>query len=182
LQDTQAVTGLSHPTCRRWFRRFAELLPEFEPLLGGIVEVDEAFIGKKKHGNQTVVLGAIARGSGKIAVRAVLSREQGPSDQFILDHVKPTSLVCTDANPNYEHLPEFFGFGHEVCNHGMGHFGPTNRIENVWMRLRRFIRKVYHHVWKEHLPRLLKEFQSRINQPEVFTSPISFLTYVFQVS
>lgn len=179
-QDTRGVTGLSYPTIHRWFVRFNELIPDLDSSLGGTVEVDEAFIGRKKYDNQTVVLGAIERASGQIAVKAVLSREQGPSDQFILDHIKPASLVCTDANPNYEHLPEFFGYGHEVCNHGMGHFGPTNRIENVWMRLRRFIRKVYHHVWKEHLPRLLKEFQARINQPEVFISPFTFLSYVFQ--
>jgi len=182
LQDTQGITGLSHTACRRWFRKFAELLPELAPILDGVVEVDEAFIGKKKHDNQTVVLGAIARNNGQIAVRAVLSREQGPSDQFILDHIKTTALIHTDANPNYEHLTEFFGYGHEVCNHGLGHFGPTNRIENVWMRLRRFIRKVYHHVWKEHLPRLLREFQARVNHPEIFNSPSSFLSYVFQIS
>ena len=179
-QDTRGITGLSYPTIHRWFVRFSKLLPDFSPSLGGSVEIDEAFIGKKKHDNQTVVLGAIARDSGEIAIRAVSNREQGPSDRFILDHVKPASLIYTDANPNYDHLPEFFGYGHETCNHGMGHFGPTNRIENVWMRLRRFIRKVYHHVWKEHLPRLLKEFQARINIPEIFTSPLSFLTYVFQ--
>ncbi|PIR97311.1 MAG: hypothetical protein COT91_02150 [Candidatus Doudnabacteria bacterium CG10_big_fil_rev_8_21_14_0_10_41_10] len=151
-------------------------------MLGGTVEVDEVFIVKKKHDNQTVVLGAIEKTSGRVAVRAVSDRLQGISDRFILDQVQAASLVCTDANPVYEHLSEFFGYGYEVCNHGMGHFRPTDRIENVWMRLRRFIRKIYHHVWKEHLPRLLKEFQARINVPEAFTSPTSFLTYVFQIS
>lgn len=181
-QDTQAVTGLSYPTIHRWYVRFSRLLPELQPVLGGTVEVDEAFIGRRRFNNQTVVLGGIERGNGTVALRAVSSRQQGDSDRFILDHIKPASLICTDANPNYDHLPEFFGYGHEVCNHSLYHFGPTNRIENVWSRLRQFIRKVYHHVWKEHLPRLLKEFQTRINQPEVFASPISFLSYVFQVS
>ena len=181
-QDTGRISGLSYPTIHRWFMRFSAFLPDLNPLLGGTVEIDEAFIGRKRFNNQTVVLGAIERQTGRVAVRAVPSREQGDSDRFILDHIKRASLICTDANPNYEHLPEFFGYGHEVCNHGMNHFGPTNRIENVWSRLWQFIRKVYHHVWKEHLPRLLNEFRARINTPEIFTSPFTFLSYVFQVS
>jgi hypothetical protein len=64
----------------------------------------------------------------------------------------------------------------------MGHFGITNRIENLWSRLRQFIRKVYHHVWKEHLPRVLREFQARISRPGAFHSPLNFLAYVFQLS
>lgn len=86
------------------------------------------------------------------------------------------------TNPAYENLTEFFGYGHSVVNHSLGHFGITNQVENLWMRLRRFIRKVYHHVWKEHLPRLLTEFQARVNHAEAFTAPSSFLTFVFRVS
>jgi len=177
LQDTEAITGLSHTTIRRWYRRFAALLPREHITLGGTVEVDEAFIGKQRHRNQRIVVGAVERSSGKVVLRPIPNREQESLDPFLLAHVARGSLVCTDAYSAYEHLTEFFGYGHQVVNHSLGHYGITNRVENLWMRLRRFIRKVYHHVWKEHLPRILKEFQARQNHPEAFTSPLAFLRF-----
>lgn len=182
FQDAEAVTGLSAPTIRRWYRRFAKVLPEIKHQLSGTVEMDEAFIGKRKFNNQQIVLGALERESGKTMLDIAADREQGTLDRFLLDHVRAGSLVCTDAYIGYDGITEFFGYGHEVVNHSAGRFGPTNRIENVWMRFRRFIRKVYHHVWREHLPRILREFQARISNPEAFQSPINFLTYVFQES
>lgn len=176
------MTGLSHVTIRRWYRRFGNLIPQERTCLGGTVEVDEAFIGKQRHRNQQIVVGAVERHTRQVAMRPIPDREQGTLDRFLLRHVDRASLVCTDANPAYENITEFFGYGHDVVNHSLGHYGITNQVENLWMRLRRFIRKVYHHVWKEHLPRLLKEFQARINHPMAFTSPLSFLSYVFQVS
>ena len=182
LQDAEHTTGLSHTTIRRWYRRFGALIPKERAHLAGTVEVDEAFIGKQRHRNQQIVVGGIERGSGQVALKAIPDREQGTLDQFLLRHVHRPSLICTDAWAGYENITEFFGYGHQVVNHSMGHFGPTNLIENLWMRLRRFIRKVYHHIWKEHLPRLLKEFQARTNHPTAFTSPTHFLSFVFQVS
>lgn len=181
-QDTEAITGLPHTTVRRWFRRLAQRLPPVSHQLKGTVEMDEAFIGKRKYGNQVIILGALERTTGKVMLQLETDREQGTLDRFILKNIKPGALVWTDAWSGYDHLTEFFGYGHEVVNHSLGSFGPTNRIENVWMRLRRFIRKVYHHVWREHFPRVLKEFQARISHPEAFQSPLAFLTYVFQQS
>ena len=173
---------LSHVTVRRWYRRFGALIPQERVRLKDIVETDEAFIGRQRHHNQQIVVGGIERHSGQAALRPIPDREQNTLDRFLLWHVKRGSLVCTDAWSGYENIAEFFGYEHEVVNHSMGHFGSTNLIENLWMRLRRFIRKVYHHVWKEHLPRLLKEFQARNNHREAFVSPTSFLSYVFQLS
>lgn len=181
-QDTEAVSGLSHQTIRRWYRRFANLIPNQKIQLKGIIEIDEAYIGKQRYDNQQIVLGALERATGQAVLEIAKDREQGTFDRFILEYIEEATLICTDGNPNYEGITEFFGYGHDVVNHSMGHFGITNRIENVWMRFRRFIKKVYHHVWKEHLPRILREFQARISNPNAFTSPINFLTYVFQVS
>ncbi len=173
---------LSHVTVRRWYRRFNALIPQEQIRLGGTVEVDEAFIGRQRHRNQQIVVGAIERHSGQVAFRPIPDREQETLDHFLLWHVDRASLVCTDAHAGYLNITEFFGYGHSVVNHSLGHYGITNHIENTWMRLRRFIRKVYHHVWKEHLPRLLKEFQARINHAVAFASPTNFLSYVFQLS
>lgn len=178
ISQTSFVSGLSEVTVRRWYRRFSSLIPQDVVKLSGVVEVDEAFIGKKKYENQTVVVGALERNTGRISLKAIPGRLQGETDRFILDTIGKGSLIHTDAWVGYWHLTEFFGYGHEMVNHELGGFGPTNRIENVWARLRRFIRKTVARAWKEHLPRLLKEFQCRVNHPNVFTSPLSFLTFV----
>jgi hypothetical protein len=146
--------------------------------LAGIVEVDEAFIGRQKYRNQTIVIGALERSTGKVVLQTIPAREQGHTDRFILATIQRYSLIHTDAWTGYWHLAEFFGYGHEMVNHSSGSFGPTNRIENVWMRLRAFIRKTVARPWKEHMPRLIREFMARNNHKEWFSSPMNFLTLV----
>ena len=176
------MTELSHVTVRRWYRKFNALIPKEIKKLRGTVEIDEAFIGRQKFKNQTIVIGALERDRNKIVLQCIPDREQGTTDTFILETVKPNSMVYTDAAGQYQHLTEFFGYGHEWVNHSLGSFGLTNRIENVWMCLRRFIKKVYHHIWAVHLPNVLREFQARRSHPNVFTNQLSFLSYVFQFS
>jgi hypothetical protein len=53
ISQAAFVCSLSETTTRRWYRRFSGLIPEEQITLSGIVEVDEAFIGKKKYNNQT---------------------------------------------------------------------------------------------------------------------------------
>lgn len=141
FEDAEHVTKLSHMTVRRWYRRFNAIIPLQLQKLSGIVEIDEAFVGRQKFKNQTIVIGALERDNNQIVLKCIPDREQGTTDTFILETVDKASLVCTDAWPGYEHLPGFFGYGHEVVNHSAGSFGLTNRIENVWMCLRRFIKK-----------------------------------------
>lgn len=164
------MTELSHVTIRRWFRKFNALIPEIKQKLGCIVEIDEAFIGKQRYGNQTIVIGALQRDQNQIALQVIPDREQGTTDTFILDTVTVASMIYTDQWSSYQNITEFFGYGHEAVNHSKGHYGLTNRIENVWMCLRRFIKKVYHHVWKEHLANILREFQARRSTPHAFTN------------
>jgi hypothetical protein len=169
---------LSEVTVRRWYRKFADCLPEEQIRLQGLVEADEAFIGRRKYDNQTPVIGVLERSTGRIALQALTAVESGQTDVFLLKHVDTVSLIHTDAASHYQNITDFFSYGHVVCNHSMGYFGPTNRIDNTWMRLRNYIRKTVARAWKEHLPRLLKEFTARNNHKEWFTSPINFLTLV----
>lgn len=180
LSISQAGTmcHLSEPTVRRWYRKFANLIPDERITLSGIVEIDEAFIGRQKYQNQTIVIGAIERKTGNVVLTVIPSREQGETDRFILKTVARHSMVYTDSLSSYQNLTEFFGYGHETVNHSIGSFGLTNRIENTWMRLRNYIRKTIARAWKEHLPRILKEFSARNNHKDWFSSPINFLTLV----
>ncbi len=175
FETTCELAGVSAITARRWFRRFRYHLVYESPYLGGVVEVDEAFLGRRRFGNQKVVLGAFERKSRSVVVRMTHNREQETTDRFILKHIERGSAVCTDSAPCYEGIDSFFGYRHETCNHSKFVFGPTNLIENVWSRLKGYIRRTYHHYHKEWLPSLLREFEARVNAPELFISPLNFL-------
>lgn len=173
---TQEITGLSHITVRRWFRRFRYHLIYESPSLQGFIEMDEAFVGRRRYRNQKIVLGVYERGSKRVIVRMAHNREQETTDRFLLKHVATTSTVATDGAMCYEGIDEFFGYRHVECNHSEYIFGPTNHIENVWSRMKRMIRRTYHHLHREWLPSFLREFEARINAPELFTSPNVYLS------
>ena len=172
---TMQITGVSAITVRRWFRRFRTHLVYESPSLRNFVEVDEAFLGRRRYGNQRIVLGAYERDSGAVILRAVPNREQDTTDRFLLKYVHPGSTVATDSASCYEGIDAFFGYRHDVCNHSQFHFGPTNHIESIWSALKRFIRRTYHHYHRYWLPALLREFEARINAPRTFLSPLTYL-------
>lgn len=175
FQTTADIAGVSTITVRRWFRRFRQHLVYASPSLQGFVEVDEAFLGRRRYHNQRIVLGAYERHSGQVILQAVRNREQDTTDRFLLKHVATKSTVATDSASCYEGIDAFFGYRHLVCNHSEFVFGPTNHIESIWSALKRFIRRTYHHYHRYWLPMLLREFEARINAKELFTSPLTYL-------
>jgi transposase-like protein len=173
---TLEITKLSHVTVRHWRRKFQQHLVYESPVLKGLVEMDESFIGKRRTNNQQIVLGAWSRKQKQVVLRCTSNREQGTTDRFILQHIDQRgTTVFTDSASCYEGIDAFFGYEHETCNHSQFVFGPTNLIENIWSRFRRFIIRTYHHFHKRWLPLLLWEFEARINNPELFESPHVYL-------
>lgn len=172
---TVELTGLSHVTVRRWFRRFRWNFSYESPVLEAFVEADESFEGRRRTGNQTVMLGAVERLRWRVVVRPSAKRDQEATDRFLLAHVAQGAMVATDEAHCYRGIDAFFGYRHVTCNHSKFVFGETNRIESVWSALKRFIRRTQDHVRKEWLPDLLREFEARANTPEIFESPLSFL-------
>ena len=173
---TVEMSKLSHMTVRRWRRRFQEHLVYESPLLKGLVEIDESFIGKRKTNNQQIVLGAWSRRQRRVVLRCVSNRDQGTTDRFILRHVtNKETTIFTDSAGCYQGIDTFFGYEHITCNHSIFHFGPTNLIENIWSRFKRFITRIYHHYHKKWLSLLVREFEARINNPELFESPDIYL-------
>jgi len=172
---TVSIAGVSAQTVRRYHRLFRDHLVHISPELGGVVEVDEAFFGRRRHGRQRIVIGAIARGTGRIALRVIKRRNDEYTDDFILDHIIGGSTVCTDGAGCYEGIDAFWGYRHIACNHSVFHFGPTNRIESVWSSLKRFLTKTLGRPNAKDLPKILREFEARNNHPETFENPLAFL-------
>lgn len=167
------LTGLSYPTIERWYRIFRDHLPDTKVLLKDAVEVDESYFGKQKFGHQTIVVGAREH-SGKTVLRVIPDRDSLTLTPFLLEVVEKASLILTDCHAGYEDL-EWYGYGHQRCNHSRGDFGSTARIENCWSTAKRHLKRMYCRFIHAYLPGLLKEWQARANQPELFTNPFTYL-------
>lgn len=171
---TVDITGRSYPTVRRWFRRFREHMPSSSLKLSGIVEVDESFFGKQRFGSQAIVVGAIERDTRRVRLQVIPDRAQGTLELFLSNTVRRGSHITTDAHAGYSDL-EFYGYTHERCNHSFGHFGPANMIENFWGVLKRSLRRLYGRLTLADLPDILKEWEQRQNNPEMFYTVDSYL-------
>jgi len=171
---TSDIAGVSYPTIRRWFRRFREHLPASDLQLSGIVEVDESFFGKQRFGTQTIVVGAIERDTRRVRLQIIPDRAQDSLELFLTACVARSSHITTDAFSSYHDL-EFYGYSHERCNHSNGHFGPTNMIENFWGVIKRSLRRLYGKLTLPDLDNILKEWEQRQNQPEMFYNPSNYL-------
>lgn len=173
---TKTATSLSYTTIERWFTRFRDHLPPeaVADQLDGIVEVDESWFGKAKHGNQQIVVGAIERGTGRVKLEAVPDTAQDTLEQFVSTHVTRNSLLVTDAYSGYSGI-EWLGYGREIWNHSVGHFAGTNHIEATWSAMKRHLRRLYNHVATKQLQLFLVEWMARHNQRHLFESPQSYL-------
>lgn len=177
LPSACELAHVSIPTARRWYRRFQYHLPyEQGVVLSGEVEIDEAFIGKRRNGNQRIIIGAYERKTGKIALKVTSNRTQETTDKFILKHVQRKTTVYTDCFSAYEGIDSFFGYTHKTCNHSQYIFGPTNRIEGIWSIFKHWIRRSWQQVKAYLLPYFVREFEARNNEPELFETVENYLT------
>lgn len=140
---------------------------------GGIVEVDETYIGRKKH--------AATRAGGyghKMAVLTLVDRK-GEARSFHVDKASKRSIlpvvnanidretvIATDEAPLYKGIKNSFA-GHETVNHsdeewvrGQIH---TNRVEAYFSVFKRGMKGVYQHCSEKHLHRYLSEYDFRYN-------------------
>jgi transposase-like protein len=170
------ATGLSYTTIRRWYWRFRALVPPDDQtaLLSGVVEVDEAWFGKKRFGGQTIVVGAIERDTRRLKLQVIPDTEQDSLEDFLERNVVRSSLVVTDCAAGYNGI-EWLGYTRESWNHSKGHFAGTNHIEGTWSEMKRYLRKLYGCVPTKRLPLILNEWMARHNSLRLFTSPVYFL-------
>jgi hypothetical protein len=174
--SVKLATGISYTTIQRWYKRFRLQIPH-EPnnsKLFGIVEVDEAYFGKRKFGNQTIVIGAIQRNTRELRLKIIPDTEQDSLEIFIADNIERGSLVVTDCHAGYNDI-EWLGYGSERWNHSKGNFAGTNHIEQNWSAMKRHMRKLYGNIPTNELQLIMDEWEARHNRPELFESPEQFL-------
>jgi transposase-like protein len=145
---------------------------------GGMVEVDETFIGNKR----SVKPKGQKKGRGyfhKYKVLSLVDRKAGRARSIVLDNVSAKCIapilraniakeatLMTDEAFYYTKIGREFA-GHETVNHFAGEYGRgiahTNTIEGFFSVFKRGMKGIYQHCGEQHLHRYLNEFDYRYN-------------------
>ncbi len=138
---------------------------------GGVVEVDETFIGREP-GKE------VKRGVGhKMKVLTLVDRSTGRAKSMVVDDLKVSTLlpilkaniakeavIHTDEAMQYDNLYKHFA-GHASVNHGAEEYVrgdvTTNTVEGYFSIFKRGMKGVYQHCAKKHLHRYAAEFAFR---------------------
>lgn len=143
---------------------------------GGVVEVDETFIGKLKGVEKKRAF------HHKMKVLALVDRDSGKARTMVIDNVKAETLmplvlanvarearVMTDEHSGYRDAGKFFA-AHGTTSHGKGEYVNlqdrsihSNTVEGYFSIFKRGMKGVYQHCGEDHLHRYLAEFEFRYN-------------------
>ena len=180
--QVQRVMGFgSYETAHSMCHKIRAALIEPQSKLGGIVEIDETWIGGKDHNKHWDKRsgGAGGAGSGKIPVIGAAQRKgnviarvlstvtREKAERFVRDCVSDkVSLLATDEAAVYLRLTAK-GHPHKSVNHSDGQYVigavHTNTIEGFWSIFKRGIVGSFHKVSAKYLPLYVAEFQFRYN-------------------
>ena len=181
--------GTAHSMCHKI--RAAMIEPEQK--LGGIVEVDETYVGgkdqwrhwDKKSGGRgglatgnTPVIGAVQR-KGNVVARVLENVTAKTAEAFVREIVSDkVSLLATDDWSGYERLKKEFPVG--TVDHSKGQYVVgavhTNTIEGFWSIFKRGVVGTFHKVSAKYMPLYVAEFQFRYNNrsnPDIFGAVVS---------
>jgi transposase-like protein len=171
--------GISYKTAWYLCHRIRAAMKETNPQpLGGIVEIDETYVGGANlHGgrgnyrqNKEIVAGIKQRG-GKLRFFKAEDVKSGTLARYIKENVRTdVEVVMTDEANFY---PKAFmeagisGRKHKSVNHSAGIYVDgditTNGIESAFSLLKRGIVGSWHKVSAKHLPAYLDEMTFRFN-------------------
>jgi hypothetical protein len=172
VQQTKELLSLSIPTIRRYYELFRDHLNlDFDVILEGKVQMDEMFV---KGG---FVIGAKDIKNKKIKLKVIPHKypTKNHAMNFMYRHIKPGSILCSDGGGIYMGCEKRWPVKHMREIHSKFEFAITSEIEGMWGVLRTFMRRMYHHVTFEKLPKVVAEFEARFSHPELFNSPLNFL-------
>ena len=139
---------------------------------GGVVEVDETFIGRKA--------GVPVRNAyhHKMAVLSLVHRESGAVRSFVvekatMEHMLPIvtanidreTYIMTDESTAYPKMLRNHFLGHGRVNHGAGEYVrgrvTTNTVEGFFSIFKRGFKGIYQHCAEKHLHRYMAEYDFR---------------------
>lgn len=141
---------------------------------GGIVEVDETFIGKQyekpkgarggDHKNKMLTL--VDRTTGRAKAIVVQDLKVSTLLPILRENIAPEAIVYTDEARQYSKLSDSFA-DHDFTTHSRGEYVRgivhTNTVEGYFSVFKRGMKGVYQHCNKRHLHRYAAEFEFRYN-------------------
>jgi transposase-like protein len=176
LQIQRQMGFGSYNTAHLMCHKIRSAMMQPQEKLGGIVEVDETYVGgkdtnrhwdKKKgvHDRKTPIIGAVQR-KGNVIAR-VLDKV---TSQTMLDFVNEAvsnkvSLLATDSWPGYSDYLRKFPHGmvdHHKHQYVIGAVH-TNTIEGFWSIFKRGVVGTFHKMSAKYMPLYVAEFQFRYN-------------------
>jgi IS1 family transposase/transposase-like protein len=176
LQIQRQMGFGSYKTAHGMCHKIRTAMMQPETKLGGIVEMDETWIGGKDHNRhwnkkkgykdeKTPVIGAVQR-KGNVIARVL----EKVTSQNMLDFVNEAvsnkvSLLATDSWPGYsDYLKQFphASVDHHKHQYVVGAVH-TNTIEGFWSIFKRGIVGTFHKVSDKYLALYVAEFQFRYN-------------------
>lgn len=171
-KQLQRELGVTYKTAWRMFKQIRQMLDEDVMSLLQQVEVDETYIGGKRHGKRgrgaegkTVVMGMVER-KGKVIAKVVPDVKAGTLLPIVREKVLPRSVVYTDELHSYDSLPKL-GYQHKRVHHArkvyvMGD-AHTNTIEGFWSLVKRGIDGTHHAVSAKYLQDYINAYSFRWN-------------------
>jgi transposase-like protein len=143
---------------------------------GGIVEIDETFIGTKKgavvargYRHKNAILSLVERRNEGARVLSFHLSGTSPATllPIIKAHVHSGSHIMTDEAGQYASLKRHFA-GHDFTTHSSGEYVRdgyihTNTVEGFYSVFKRGMKGVYQHCPDAHLARYVAEFDFRYN-------------------
>lgn len=172
-KEIQRQTGVTYKTAWRIQRQIRLLMrPDNDPLRG-TVEVDDTYIGGKRHGKRgrgaegkTPVLGMVER-EGEVKANVVENLKMRTVEPIISNSIEKNSEVYTDEFFSYQDIKDY-DYDHDVVKHRIKEYVRgnvhTNTIEGFWSQLKRSIHGTYHSVSPQHLQLYVDEFAWRYNR------------------
>jgi transposase-like protein len=146
---------------------------------GGIVEVDETFIGKLKgvpkkraFHHKMKVLALVDRNSRKARTMVIDDVKAETLMPLVIANVARESRIMTDEHSGYRDMHRWFA-GHGTTSHGRGEYVNlddrtihSNTVEGYFSIFKRGMKGIYQHCSEKHLHRYVAEFEFRYNNRE----------------
>ena len=176
-KQLQRMLKVSYKTAWYLAHRIRDAMgDENEPMLRGIVEIDETLLGGRRRGmgggyreNKSAIVGAIQRG-GALRLRVVPNTRRAHLHGFIRENVHgETEAIYTDELASYRGVADS-DTRHETVEHSADEYVRgdvhTNTVESAWSLFKRGVVGAYHQLSVKHLPAYLDEMEWRFNNRE----------------
>ncbi len=196
LQIKRQMGFGSYETALNMTHKIRAAMIQPQEKLGGIVEVDETWVGGKDHNRhwnkrhhgmgggagtgKTPIVGAVSR-KGNVVTRVLERVTAKDVAEFVREAVSnKVSLLATDKWQGYNVLNEY---PHDTVDHKheeyvkQGVYGAvhTNTIEGFWSIFKRGVVGTFHKMSAKYMPLYVAEFQFRYNNrfnPDIFGAAI----------